>query len=483
MNIKKLAMVILAVCTLSVCSVSPDFSADAAETRYGDLLYEVVDGCAEITGCSEDAFEVEIPSEINGVPVVRIGDNAFNSCYDLISVTIPDSVTSLGNWAFYSCFALESINIPDSVTEIGDMAFYDCESISQITIPASVETLGSGTFGMCTGLKSIDAAPESPYFYSEDGILFSNDRTSIFCVPAGKLLTEYTIPDNVAKIENYAFSYCKKLTAVNIPDSVKSIGSYAFYQCKSLASITIPEGITTISSRTFSDCTNLKSVNIPASVSSIGKSAFYCCSSLEHIDLPESLSEIADYTFYYCVNLNGITIPQRVQKIGIYAFYQCRKLGSVVLPKNVNSIGESAFYIQNMESITIENPKCEIYDHMNTINFGYDSENNVFYGSIYGYDSSTAEDYAELYGRNFVSMGKAPKVIYGDADDSGEVTLADAVAVVSYIADSDRYPLGSYEAADVCNNGDGINTSDAISIQNFLLGNIKFLPESYIIKK
>ncbi len=70
--------------------------------------------------------------------------------------------------------------------------------------------------------------------------------------------------------------------------------------------------------------------------------------------------------------------------------------------------------------------------------------------------------------------------IWGDADDSGGVNLADAVAIVSYIADAKRYPLSEtgIKAADVANNGDGINSEDAIIIQKHLLGSIKTLPAS-----
>ncbi len=65
-------------------------------------------------------------------------------------------------------------------------------------------------------------------------------------------------------------------------------------------------------------------------------------------------------------------------------------------------------------------------------------------------------------------------VLPGDADGNGIINLADAVAILSYIADNDKYPLTEQhlEAADVYNHGDGINASDAIAIQMYLLGSI-----------
>ena len=47
---------------------------------YGDLAYEVHNGYIEITDCKENVTSVDIPSEINGLPVTIIGDSAFATC-------------------------------------------------------------------------------------------------------------------------------------------------------------------------------------------------------------------------------------------------------------------------------------------------------------------------------------------------------------------------------------------------------------------
>ena len=55
--------------------------------------------------------------------VTSIGENAFNCCEGLTSVTIPNSVTSIGKEAFQGCENLKSVIIPNSVTSIADDAF------------------------------------------------------------------------------------------------------------------------------------------------------------------------------------------------------------------------------------------------------------------------------------------------------------------------------------------------------------------------
>ena len=70
-----------------------------------------------------------------GSGVTSIGDNAFNPCYSLASITIPNGVTSIGNHTFNYCYSLASITIPDSVTSIGTYAFRHSYSLVSVKPP------------------------------------------------------------------------------------------------------------------------------------------------------------------------------------------------------------------------------------------------------------------------------------------------------------------------------------------------------------
>ena len=79
--------------------------------------------------------------------VTSIGNNAFNNCYSLTAVNIPDGVTSIGNNAFYSCTSLTAINIPDGVTSIGNNAFQNCRELYDVVIHGKPALSNTGTFG------------------------------------------------------------------------------------------------------------------------------------------------------------------------------------------------------------------------------------------------------------------------------------------------------------------------------------------------
>ena len=87
--------------------------------------------------------------------MTSIGNDAFQCCYDLQSVTIPESVTSIGIVAFAECSSLQTVTIPNSVTSIKDGAFYYCSNLQSITIPESVTSIGFSAFSGCSSLQSV----------------------------------------------------------------------------------------------------------------------------------------------------------------------------------------------------------------------------------------------------------------------------------------------------------------------------------------
>ncbi len=308
-------------------------------------------------------------------PVTAIEEEAFCSCINLTSVTIPNSVTSIGNgafyncsslaevtmgsgvktigiWAFQECSKLTSITIPNGVDSIGIGTFYGCFVLDKVTIPNSVTSIGKGAFYNCTGLKSVTIG--------------SGVKTIGFCAFHGCGLTSVTIPDNVTSIEEGAFSECRKLnevtigsgvttigtdvfyccglTSVTIPDNVKSIGVEAFQSCFNLESVTIGSGVETIGQQAFHGCSNLTSVTIPDNVKSIGDMAFLSCSKLASVTIGSGVETIGSQAFQNCKILDKVTIGSNVETIGSQAFQNCLKLTSIDIPSKVTSIGDKAFY-------------------------------------------------------------------------------------------------------------------------------------------
>lgn len=226
---------------------------------------------------------VNIPSEINGIPVETIGNAAFQDNTTITSVTIPASVTEIGSNAFAGCTNLTSVNYE------GDW--------SNLTIQSGNPAVQ-------------DAANEQLFDFK---FILNNTAVIVTRYRYKGTAADVTIPSRykgkpVTVIDHAAF-HDSAVTSVTIPDSVTSIPDDAFAFCSQLTNISIPNSVTFIGFAAFNSCTSLKSITLPSSLSTIQSSAFYNCGNLETIRIPVSVTFIGNYAFAGCPSSMTVTYP------------------------------------------------------------------------------------------------------------------------------------------------------------------------------
>lgn len=179
-------------------------------------------------------------------------------------IVYENDITEIG-WYNFSGEPLVTVTLPEGVTTIGASAFRNCNELVSIDIPASVTRFEDNIFTECKKLVNIPI----------DRILANKTKVASSEFEDCEMLASVVIPDGIEEIEHHAFFGCKSLASVVIPNSVKIIGDGAFAHCKALKSITIPESVTTIEDSAFYGCTSLESVyckaTTPPSLGSIYK--------------------------------------------------------------------------------------------------------------------------------------------------------------------------------------------------------------------
>lgn len=238
LNIIRL-MAVLMVCSIligsSMISVSAVESGECGE----DMTWSLDAGTLTISGKgpmkdfkdSELAPWYEFRDQIIRLnisdTVTSIGNYAFYSCKNLVSVSIPNSVKTIGKYAFASCERLASVYMGGALSSIGDGAFYNCYALESIRLPYGLSNLGSQAFYRCESLRSI------------------------------------SIPADVRTMGDSVFAYCKNLVRAQVYARIQELPEWTFYGCAQLSEVHLAETITSIGNFGFQKCDMLSTVYYP----------------------------------------------------------------------------------------------------------------------------------------------------------------------------------------------------------------------------
>ena len=337
--------------------------------------------------------------------VTAINSSAFNAQSRLKEIVIPKTVKTIGDYAFASCRNLVSVTLSEGLETIGVQAF-DGTAITSVVIPATVTKLEKSSFPYqkynygqsdVGKFERFEVAEGNKAYASHDGILYDAAKQTVVSIPPyikgdvslptslvefnyseeifSPNLTSLTIPRGVRAInrfptgENfvryivnssnqyyrayddgilYSLSNGALTSIVHVPmgisgavsiaEGITDIKSYTFSQRAKITAVTLHDGVTTISAGAFKDCVALSAINLDK-VSYIGSEAFSGCSSLTEITINNGsvirgaftnctglttlyydAEELVANVFDGCTNLTNITLGDKVTKLHYGAF-------------------------------------------------------------------------------------------------------------------------------------------------------------------
>ncbi len=347
-----------------------------------------------IVKCRHWATSVNIPNT-----VTDIGNSAFSSCSNLISITLDNnaiaSVSRTQTNSMKSIFGeqVKSYIIGKSVTSIGDYAFYDCNRLTSVLIGSGVLSIGSKAFQNTspkkviwltntppsgytnlrgevnyvaneryTDLSNVTVYPYLSSLFEVEGVKYvpvsPSERTcdAIDCaydesaenIDIGETVTNRGITLTVGKINPY-LCYGNTFIKDSKLHFKGEIATQAFSGCSAMQTTELGQGITSIGSSAFSDCGKLEGIVIPDAVNTLGNNCFGNCSSMTSVKIGCGVIIIPQDAFSGCSALPTIQIPQNVTNISDYVFNGCNSLKTVLMDDgeaelNLGSNGNSPLF-------------------------------------------------------------------------------------------------------------------------------------------
>ena len=338
-----------------------------------------------ITAYNGGSLRVDLPAEVNGVPVTAIGAHAFEDS-PIVAVTIPEGVTEIGSSAFDGADELHFIQLPDSLRTIGDHAFNSTEA-NMVTWGKGLEEIGDGAFRYVSFGENLEL-PESLTRIGREafkGASLRNvhigggiqsiganafDRTNLNYLQldvydmievgenafAGTRLEDVDLPWDSTQENQLAWQAlidsqvegCKvwinnpedcelpvngEFTYEEYPDGTLYLASYSSDQEALVLYHTI-DGVqvTGIGDGAFKGNQTLKKYRVTHNdtFKTIGAEAF-AGSGLETVDLYYTTETLGDGAFRDCVNLTAVVLPESLKSVGSGAFAGCVNLLDVTI--------------------------------------------------------------------------------------------------------------------------------------------------------
>lgn len=186
----------VAIMVLALVSVT-GLAADGGPTEW---KYSVTEDGIEIQGYTGSSEDIVIPDEIDGMPVTRIGQDAFRNG-TMRSVEVPDSVDHISSFVWKDCKKLEKVRLPYRASYIGSYAFEGCTSLRSVVLPKGIKDV-LDLFQDCTQLEQV------------------------------------VIPYGAEYIAGYCFAHCGALQPLTVPETVTEVGHSAFGGCDRMMSVT-----------------------------------------------------------------------------------------------------------------------------------------------------------------------------------------------------------------------------------------------------
>jgi len=294
--------------------------------------YNVTSFAAFSSTLCVNVTSIVILSKVTSTPV-----SAFAYLGKLVSVTFPNTVTTIGAWCFNECLLLSSFNWPPLLTAIPERFFsmsvqtkYNDAYVNPIVIPNGITSIGTYAFTMLGKVPSFYIPPNCTI----------GSHAFFLCIGA----TDVTYFGSGA-LPYFAFAVDVSLKTLTFGPGITSMTAYSLDWCAAITSLTLPSTLLSFDLAVLGYCTNLQFLTIPASVTTLSSTRAWIATSPANLEIT-----FAHETSFPTVWLTGrfpmnckIKVSKKVQLLGNYTYMLVNKIPSDVTVTVVSTVNFSAY--------------------------------------------------------------------------------------------------------------------------------------------
>ena len=372
------------------------------------IRYSINNGYAQVTGNqswygSNLSGHLTIPSTVINpntsvsYSVTAINSYAFEYCSGLLSITVPNSVTSIGNGAFYDIpnvyYTGTATGKPWGASMMNDTCmlvdglFAIENTDSALTLHITAQYTGAYNSGynsintkinkIKSRISQIEVDAANTNFASEDGVLYNRQKTQLLLVPQLKS-GNMTIGHTVTTIGREALYNCNLIDTIFLnaydckPENKSYNSFYDIYNAATHANVLIVgDEVVTLSYQLLNipdlttinvDPDNWDHHSVDGMLASSNTLIFCPRGRSGEMTLPTGITRIKDSAFMDCTALTGINL-QGVHFIGQDAFRNCTGFSSLIIPTTVDSLCSRAFKNCSFDSLYFNAPNAHTYQY------------------------------------------------------------------------------------------------------------------------
>lgn len=276
--------------------------------------------------------KITLPYSITSIELA-----AFYECSELEEIIKFDNITKIRSGAFQNCSKLKEFKLP-KLQELESSTFEGCKSLISLEIPEGITTLPKAFAQGCSSLKNV-VLPKT--------LKTIENRALCKC----ESLTSLEIPEGITDLPSYFVAGCSSLKNVVLPKSLNYVGWGAFQECSSLERIDLPNTLENIQTNAFASCTSLKYFRLPEGIKNLGD-GIIANTSLEELHIPFFPSIMGNYVFADCHIMHLYSYREKPYRLNEYRFKNLNySTCTLHVPKGSREAYAEAYYWRDFGTI------------------------------------------------------------------------------------------------------------------------------------